>query len=151
VAGIGSLFSSAERKARDTAAVLAAHLGLPVTVIESLGENDRAATGYLPREEFERVADAFFARPGESVRGWERALDAQARIVAAVEEVLARAPASGDVAIIAHGGVGALLLCHLRREPISRRADQPGGGGGNVFRFDAATRQVLQGWRDVAG
>lgn len=145
---IAAVFSSAERKARDAAVILAGHRGLPVTVIDGLGENDRSATGYLPKAEFETVADAFFARPQESVRGWERAVDAQARIVAAVEQVIALAPpAEGDTAILSHGGVGALLLCHLMSAPISRAADQPGEGGGHVFTFEAATRRLLSGWR----
>jgi broad specificity phosphatase PhoE len=95
-----SLFCSTERKARDGAAILAEALGLPVTELEKLGENDRSSTGYLPKLEFEAMADAFFARPQESVRGWERAADAQSRIVAAVDEVLRRAPAEGDIAIV---------------------------------------------------
>jgi broad specificity phosphatase PhoE len=147
VGTVATVFSSAERKARDAAAILAAHRGLPVTIIDGLGENDRSATGYLPRAEFEAVADAFFARPQESVRGWERAADAQARIVAAVERAIALARLEGDVAILSHGGVGALLLCHLTGMPISRAADQPGEGGGNVFAFEAATRRLLRGWR----
>ena len=152
--GIGALFSSEERKARDMAAILARHLNLGVTEIEGLGENDRSATGYLPPAEFEATADAFFAHPAQSIRGWERAMDAQARIVAAVDRALSRpglgpGPGPGDVAIIAHGGVGALLLCHLRGVPISRALDQPGAGGGNLFTFDAATRTPLSGWRRI--
>lgn len=147
VGAVAAVFSSAERKARDAAAILAGHRGLPVTVIDGLGENDRSATGYLPRAEFETVADAFFAHPQDSVRGWERAVDAQARIVAAVERAIAQAPAAGDIAILSHGGVGALLLCHLTGTPISRAADQPGDGGGNIFAFEAKTRRLLSGWR----
>lgn len=158
LAGIGSVFSSAERKARDGAALLAAHFGLAPVAIEALGENDRSATGYLPRAEFEATADLFFAHPERSIRGWERAADAQARILAAVEEVLARAPA-GDVAIVAHGGVGALLLAHLAARPISRAEDQPGEGGGNAFAFARQEwgqggqqgRALLWGWRPIDG
>jgi broad specificity phosphatase PhoE len=145
-----SLFSSTERKAVDTAAILAAQTGLDVTALHELGENDRSATGYLPGPEFEAMADAFFARAAESVRGWERAVDAQARIVAAVEKVLVLAP-PGDVAIIAHGAVGALLLCRLKGVPISRAEDQPGRGGGNRFAFDRDSRALLQGWEPIEG
>jgi broad specificity phosphatase PhoE len=144
-----TLFTSAERKARDMADLLGARLGLTPQILESLGENDRSATGYLPKVEFELVADAFFAAPNRSVRGWERACDAQRRIVAAVEQVIATAAPEGDVAIIAHGGVGALLLCHLKGVPISRAEDQPGGGGGNLFAFDAQDRALHHGWRPI--
>lgn len=144
-----SLFCSTERKARDGAAILAEALRLPVIELEELGENDRSSTGYLSKFEFEAMADAFFARPQESVRGWERATDAQRRIVAAVDEVLRRAPADSDVGIVSHGGVGALLLCHLQGRPISREADQPAGQGGHYFAFAAIGRRLLHGWRSI--
>lgn len=146
---VRSVFSSAERKARDAADILAGHLGLSAVIVADLGENDRSATGYLPKAEFEAVADRFFARPEESVRGWERAIDAQCRIAGAVERVIGTAATVGDIAIVSHGGVGALLLCHLKGVPISRAEDQPGDGGGNVFSFDAATRRLLSGWRRI--
>lgn len=145
--GLTAVFSSTERKATDAAHLVGEHFGLlPVTVAE-LGENDRSATGYLPKAEFEATADVFFARPEESVREWERAVDAQRRIVVAVERVIAEAPAHGDIAIVSHGGVGALLLCHLKSVPISRTEDQPGASGGCVFSFDRDTRTLLSGWR----
>jgi len=146
---IRAIHCSTERKAVDAATILANGLGLGFSTHAALGENDRSATGYLPREEFERTADAFFARPTESVRGWERAMDAQARIVAAVDTVLALAPASGDVAIVAHGGVGALLLCALDHLPISRTQDQPPGNGGYYFPFDLASRLTRHGWTAI--
>jgi broad specificity phosphatase PhoE len=146
---VRALFSSAERKARDAASLIAEHLSLQPAIIGDLGENDRSVTGYLPRREFEAVADEFFARPEESVRGWERAVDAQCRIVAAVECAIALASAEGDIAIVSHGGVGALLLCYLKGVPIVRTEDQPGGGGGCVYSFDAASRRLLCGWRRI--
>jgi broad specificity phosphatase PhoE len=136
--------SSAERKAIETAECIASVLGIAVEIRPVMHENDRSATGYLPPPEFEAMADAFFASPDESVRGWERARDAQARIVAEVGAVLAQ-PNAGDVLFVGHGGVGTLLLCHLGREPIARKRDQPAGGG-NLFAFDAATGIVHHGW-----
>lgn len=150
IGSIRHIASSAERKARDAAGVVAAHLGLEVRVIPGLGENDRSATGFLPPAEFERVADAFFAQPELSVRGWERAVDAQARMLAAVEQALEAPPGNilpGDILIVAHGAVGALLLCHLMKRPIGRDADQPGQGGGNLFAFRRGNRELLCGWQ----
>jgi broad specificity phosphatase PhoE len=149
VASVGSVYSSAERKARDGAAILAEHLGLPYQVIEALGENDRSATGFLPPDEFERVADQFFAEPGRPVRGWETAQDAQDRIVRATLGLVAADHGAGAIAIVSHGAVGTLLYCHLAGEPISRTRDQPANGGGNYFSFDAATLAPDGWWRPL--
>ena len=120
IAGIGAIWCSMERKARDGADILAAHLNLSVTALATLGENDRSSTGYLPRAEFEAVADRFFAHPDRGVRGWETASDAQRHIVAAIAHVCDAAAGRGDIAIVSHGGVGTLLLCHLRGDAIGR-------------------------------
>lgn len=146
---IRAVFSSAERKAMDAADILADQLGLIPVVVDELGENDRSATGYLPKSEFDAVVNEFFARPAESVRGWERAADAQRRIVDAVEGVISMAPNSGEIAIVSHGGVGALLICQLKGVPISQRESQPNEGGGSVFSFDRSDRRLLSGWRRI--
>jgi broad specificity phosphatase PhoE len=153
--GIVRIVASQERKAIDAAMILADGLGLGFSTLAGLGENDRSATGYLPRAEFERMADAFFAHPAHSVRGWERALDAQRRIVAAFETVLALAPPGRDVAIISHGAVGTLLLCHLEGIAISRAEEQPSRpgdpAGGYYYRIDRSTRLLRHGWLPIEG
>jgi broad specificity phosphatase PhoE len=128
LAGVTAAWASTECKAIEAAGILAGALGIGVRVREDLGENDRSATGFLPPAEFEQVADAFFANPGASIRGWERATDAQARIVAAVRAVAADSAGAGDILVAAHGAVGALLRGHLLGAPISRALDQPGQG-----------------------
>jgi broad specificity phosphatase PhoE len=150
IPAITHVVSSEEQKAIDGAAILAEHLGLPRATHKGLGENDRSSTGYLPQPEFESLADAFFAHPEQSAHGWERALDAQARIVAAMHDVLRTAP-SGDVAVVSHGGVGALLLCHLQGRPISRAADQPPGSGGHFLSFNRADWTLSHDWRPIDG
>ncbi|WPZ34231.1 histidine phosphatase family protein [Thalassobaculum sp. OXR-137] len=142
-----ALYSSTERKALDGAAVLAGLTGLAPVARADLGENDRSATGYLPPDAFQTAADAFFADPTQSVRGWARAVDEQARIVAALEALMAEA--AGDAAVVSHGAVGALALAHYSGEPISRALDQPGAAGGNYFALSIPRRQVLHGWRPV--
>ena len=126
VTDVGRIVSSAERKALDTAGLLAEQLGLPVEVRPDTGEIDRSAAGFLPPEEFEAVADACFAEPMVSARGWERAVDAQARVAASLADLLT---GSGpDVVVVGHGGVGTFWYCHLAGLPIERRLDQPGQG-----------------------
>ena len=151
--GVRAVFSSAERKARDAADIMAGHLQLSPVVIEQLGENDRSATGYLPPAELEAVADQFFAFPDVSARGWNALSMPGGSSPRSIAPPMANAtvPGADAMAVVAHGGVGALLLCHLKGVPISRRADQPGNGGGNVYTFDAATRALLSGWRRDRG
>jgi broad specificity phosphatase PhoE len=145
--GFRRVVSSTERKAVETAQILAQAMGLRAEVHPSMHENDRTATGFLPPPEFEATADLFFRHPEESIRGWERAMDAQARIVGAVVRALADAQPAPTI-FVGHGGVGTLLQCFAGRRAIARVHDQPAGGG-NHFGFDMAERIVLYGWRPM--
>lgn len=143
MAGLGAVWASDETKAIEAAGLLAAAFGLPVQVHPGLAEMDRGSTGFLPAAEFEATADAFFARPAESVRGWERAIDAQRRILSALEDILAR-PCQGGLALVGHGGTGTLLLCALAGLPIARRHDQPRQGC--LWRFGTAPPHTADQW-----
>lgn len=148
LAAVTAIHSSRERKARDAAAIHAGPLGLPVAQVTALHENDRSATGFLSPEAFERHADAFFARPQESVGGWERSCDAQRRIAGAVRRIAGIDASVGDILIVSHGAVGALLRCDLLRRPITRAEDQPKGGG-CWFLVDIGTWTVSGGWTAI--
>ena len=139
------IISSGERKAIETAAIIAGQLKVTVEVRDAMHENDRSTTGFLAPDEFETVADQFFAQPLVSIRGWERAIDAQLRIVREVERVLAR-NRSGDVLFVGHGAVGTLLFCHYSGLAIDRAHDQPAGGG-HCFTLVKDGRRVLHPWR----
>jgi hypothetical protein len=76
LAHVEALSCSTEQKAIDGATILSEALGIPFHQVPALGENDRSATGCLPQAEFDVTVDAFFAHPHESIRGWERAIDA---------------------------------------------------------------------------
>lgn len=142
------VISSGETKALETARPLAAAFGAALEIRPRMHENDRSATGFLPPAEFELVADAFFANPSDSIRGWEAAADAQRRIVEEVETCL-REDAVGDVLFVGHGAVGTLLFCALSGLAIDRRFDQGSGGGGCWFQFDIATRKPPRGWQPM--
>lgn len=146
--GTRQVISSAEVKALETAAPIAEALGCAVEIRTDMHENDRSSTGFLPPDEFEAVADRFFARPDESVRGWETASAAQARIVAAVQDCLNRQP-TGDILFVGHGGVGTLLFCHLAGHPITRDFDQGPGGGGCYFEFSTPRGRPKSRWQPL--
>lgn len=143
---LAGIFSSTERKAIEAAELVAAPRSLRLATMAELGENDRSSTGYLTKPDFEAAADAFFQFPSVSYKGWETAEAAQHRIVHAVDAILGAASLPpGNVAIMAHGAVGTLLRCALRREPIARAHDQPSQG--HYFCFERETRRVLHGWK----
>jgi broad specificity phosphatase PhoE len=144
-ASLKRIVSSDETKAVETSAILAGAAGLAVEIGADMGENDRSATGFLKPDDFEAAANWFFAHPDQSFNGWERAIDAQARIVGAIDRVLADHDPALPIAFVGHGGVGTLLKCHLAGRPISRDQDQPAGGG-NLFCFRLADRALLTDW-----
>ncbi|NTF30727.1 histidine phosphatase family protein [Rhizobium skierniewicense] len=139
------IVSSAENKATETAQIVASVSGVAVETVPDMHENDRSATGFLPPDQFEAAANWFFAHPHASYKGWETAIDAQARIVSAVETVLADHDPMLPIAFVGHGGVGTLLKCHLAGSQITRSTDQPPGGG-NLFCFTLADRRITCDW-----
>jgi len=149
IGGIGSIYCSTEQKAIDGAEILATHLSLGYEMVEELGENGRSSTGYLPPDEFQSTVDSFFSHPERSVRRWETACHAQQRIVQSIANIIERDRRQGDIAIVSHGGVGALNLCHLKHCPIDGREGQPGTHGGNYYCFDAGSKALLHGWTRI--
>ena len=143
------IFSSTETKAMELAELIAAVSGSPIFSIGTMGENDRSATGFLPPALFEATADRFFAEPHASIDGWEPAIDAQTRIVAAVTQALDGVPSSTPVVFCGHGAVGSLLKCYIAGRPIDRREDQSrhgNPGGGNCFSFDLTPARLGREW-----
>jgi broad specificity phosphatase PhoE len=145
------LIASGETKALETAAIIALATGLSIEVRHGLHENNRSSTGFVPPEQFEQLADAFFREPTPSVEGWETAAAAQARVKAATADLLE--DDDSDILVVAHGAVGTLLLCDLLGIPITRSEDQVGGeaapGGGNYWTFERSTRTILHRWRPI--
>ncbi|KRA95769.1 hypothetical protein ASD83_19215 [Devosia sp. Root685] len=143
------VFSSREAKALELAEIVAAQAGTPVLADHLMGENDRSSTGFLPPELFEAAADRFFGEPDTSVDGWERAVDAQGRIVETVLAALKSVPPDTSAIFCGHGAVGTLLKCHLGGRRIARSEDQSRHGhrgGGNAFVFDVAGTVLHSEW-----
>jgi broad specificity phosphatase PhoE len=146
------IFSSRETKAMQLADLLADAAGSLVMSDHLMGENDRSSTGFLPPDLFETMANRFFAEPMTSVDGWERAVDAQARIVATVKTALASVPAGVPAIFCGHGAIGTLLKCHVGGRPIARSEDQSRHGhpgGGNCFTFHLGAMQLGSEWIEM--
>lgn len=151
LADVRTIITSDETKAVEAAAILADKIGLQPVIHPGMGENDRSPTGFIPPEAFEQAADAFFAAPDKSFRGWETARAAQSRIVAAIDNAMGVHAQNGPILFVGHGAVGTLLKCHLAGRPIGRSEDQQSAapGGGNIFAFDLETGKLLCDWTPV--
>lgn len=141
--GSGHLWCSPERKAQDCAAIMGYPTGNTVETLPESHEVDRSATGFVPAARHDALARRLFLYPDQSAEGWERAVDAQARIVKAVTVLIARS--YKPLILIGHGGVGTLLWLHLTGQPITPEADQPRQGCAWVY--DLGQSRAIHGWR----
>jgi broad specificity phosphatase PhoE len=141
------IVSSDENKAIETARPLSDYFDCKLIIDPGMGENDRSATGFLDPDTFEDVANQFFKNPDTSIEGWERARDAQNRIVERFHSHLTQTP-DKTMIFVGHGAVGTLLYCHLKREDIDRKFDQIGGGG-NFFKIDTRAQNALSHWQPL--
>jgi broad specificity phosphatase PhoE len=106
-------YTSPEPKAVATAAAISDRQ--PLIQVPDLKELDRTAAGWLSTEtEYVAMVAEIFRHPDESIRGCEPAALAQQRIVRAIDTLVAAQPGCTR-AIISHGIVLALYLCHVKR------------------------------------
>lgn len=123
---VDRVVSSPLRRAVETAAPLAAALGLETEIDPELCEYDRAADSYIPMEELRAEKDerwlAMVEGRWEEVGG-EHPEQFRARIVPCIERIVTASP-GGRVAAVCHGGVVNVYLAavlgldrHLWFEP----------------------------------
>ncbi|MGJ8528672.1 histidine phosphatase family protein [Maritalea sp.] len=145
------IISSSEQKAIDSAMIIDHRIGVGFVQDPQCDENERSALGFVPPEQFEKVADQFFAEPDKSAYGWETARNAQQRVVDAVREHLRRHK-DKNVLFVGHGAVGTLLKCQIGGRKIARNEDQrrlAAKGGGNIFAFDRDGSTLFSDWTAI--
>lgn len=111
---LDAIVSSPMRRARETAAPIAAAHGIDVAIDEELAEFDAEATSYIPYEELKATKDDRYLAMTEG-RLEDFSIDPvefQAGVVAAVERVIDTHP-SRKVAIVCHGGVINAYTAHV--------------------------------------
>jgi 2,3-bisphosphoglycerate-dependent phosphoglycerate mutase len=109
------IVSSPLRRARDTAAPLAARFGFDVELDEGLREYDSDSDRYIPIEDLRAAKnDEWYATINGhwEVLGHEPPSAVRDRVVPRFEELIARFP-GGTVAVVAHGGVINVYLAHV--------------------------------------
>lgn len=109
---LNRIVTSTEPKAVETGQILADELGLSWQTAVNLHEHDRQGTPYFARhEDFVTAVSRFFTQPDKLVLGQETAVQARDRFVTAVTRLLTAYPQE-NLAIVAHGTVITLYLCH---------------------------------------
>ncbi len=109
---LNRIVTSVEPKAVETGRILAEELGLPWQTAVNLHEHDRQGVPYFGRhEDFVTAVTRFFTQPDELVFGRETAVQARDRFVTAVNRQLIAHPQE-NLALVAHGTVITLYLCH---------------------------------------
>lgn len=103
---VKTIISSNERKAVATVSPIAAERSIPLFMHDGLRELRRTAVHV---DDYEARVLEVFQKPALSVEGWERAADAQARILSTLDELLLKFD-SAPFAVVSHGMVMALLL-----------------------------------------
>jgi broad specificity phosphatase PhoE len=100
----GSIFTSFEPKAVETAHIIAEQLDLPTEIKEGLQEHARPGKDYLSQEAFEDNIKRFFDSPAELVMGLETADQAYLRFNNAIAGILSANPNQTFV-VVTHGTV----------------------------------------------
>lgn len=100
-----ALVSSPELKAKETADILGARLGLPVAIDLDLHEHKRQHRSFGTEEEFRQSVAAVFAKPGEAVHGGETAIEACERLAKALAQ-----PKGAPLVAVTHGTVLSMYL-----------------------------------------
>ena len=111
---LDAVWSSPMRRARQTAAPLAAAQGLPVLVDEELAEFDAEATSYIPLEELKAEKDErVLAMVEGRLEDFQVDPEAfKAGVVGAIERVI-DGYAGKKVAVVCHGGVINAYVGHI--------------------------------------
>ncbi len=114
VEDIEAIYVSPLRRAVETARPLCKLLGLEAVVSEGVAEFDRNSRDYVPVEELRATNDP---RWEKLLRGEWDGVDEdpslfKARVVATVEDMIARHP-GGRVVVVCHGGVINQYLAHV--------------------------------------
>lgn len=104
------LYSSAERKAQETADLVGNSLGLAPECIDGLQENDRTGFPFIDDPtELEQRFQAFFDNPTQRLIGNESANEALARFGEAISRIIEK-QSSQSICVVAHGTVISLFV-----------------------------------------
>lgn len=133
--GLERLYASYERKAQETARLVAERLGIPYATLQNVHEHDRAGEPFQTREAFIATIRRFFDETHTLVFGQETAHEALLRFSKAVNSLVAIHDGA-PIAIVSHGTVISLFVgAHTHYDPYEfwKRLEQPAFVVFNVY------------------
>jgi broad specificity phosphatase PhoE len=145
---IDAIYASDLRRARETAEIIAARIGLPVRVEQDLREVDVGEWSGLVHTEIETRYPEGFRRWQQGLHGWDEGetYDAMgARVVAALFVIAARHPAE-TVLVVSHGGAiraSQAAAAGLRNDEFRRQESRPAPNCA-VFEFGIADGRLVR-------
>jgi probable phosphoglycerate mutase len=151
---VQSLHSSDAGRARQTAAPIAAAVGLVVLYDAALRERNYGAFEGRTYGEIEREFPDAFRKfrsrdPRYAPPDGESALQFRDRIVAVVERIAAGAQ-GGHAAVVTHGGVLGVVYRYVTGMPLEARRDYPLHNASVNRILSSGGRWSLEAWGDVA-
>jgi broad specificity phosphatase PhoE len=139
--GLSAVYCSDLGRAVQSAGIVARPYGLAPVIVPALRERSfgiwEGMTFTEIREQYPEEFEAWAADPvGHSPVGGESTTEVCKRVIPAMEEIVGRHQGQA-YAVVAHGGVNRIILCHILAVPLS-----------NIFRIeqDHAAVNIIEFW-----
>ena len=120
IKNIEKIYSSPQQRARKAAQQMADELHYELHVRDDLDAVGGSNPEKLSPEARAAGMQLFYKFPQQNMNGWEKATDAQKRIIHAIEEILKESPGLEHVAVVCHEDLGNLLICDFKQIPIQK-------------------------------
>ncbi|HLC39749.1 MAG TPA: histidine phosphatase family protein [archaeon] len=140
------IYASTEPKAHLAGRYWAKKHRIPMKIVEGIDEI-RKRNQFLRKKQLWENVDYFYANPAKSARGWETARNCLERMLKAFNRIVSteKKKKRKAIAVVSHGAVANLYVCHLKKIKPSRKVGQKKIGSWIVI--DTDRKKVLTKWR----
>lgn len=142
---VNAIYASTELKAYSMAEKIAEKLNLPFDdshKIYDLGETRNRI--FIPPDQFEKAVEEWYHDLDQNINGWEP-INIMSKRVSQSIDLLMSENIGKTVAIIAHGGSGTMIKCHIQGIPPLRNKD-PHKIAGGYFVADWDSKKIIIDW-----
>ena len=139
------IYASTEPKANLSARYWSKNHNIRMKIVAGIDEvNDRK---FLPKKKLWENADLFYAAPRKSAGGWETAENCLKRMVKSINRIKneSKRKKYQSIAIVSHGAVANIYVCHLKKVRASVKTGQKKIGSWIII--DAGKNKILTKWQ----